>query len=138
MLNLDFFLFKMIEWDLVVADEAQTIKNPIAQRTKSIKAISKRLSIAVTGTPFENNIKDVWSIIDFVFPDYLGDLVSFEKEYANSLDGAKNLEPLISPLILRRKVIDVAQDLPEKMIIEQAIDMDEHLFDEYESIRLRH
>src|SRR5207248_3336258 len=108
----------------VVADEAQAIKNPTAQRTQSIKRLSKKISIAVTGTPFENNLIDVWSLIDFVFPEYLGQLSSFEAEYINDLESAQKLEPLISPLILRRKVLDVAKDLPDKIIIDQAIDFD--------------
>src|SRR4029078_123649 len=74
-------------------------------------------------------------IIDFVYPNYLGKLDSFENSFSNDIDSAARLEPQISPLILRRTILDVAQDLPEKIIIPQAIDFDESLYDIYESIR---
>lgn len=68
----DLSMFKMIDWDLVILDEAQNIKSPDAVRTKSVKSIDCHSAIAVTGTPFENHIIDIWSILDFVSPGILG------------------------------------------------------------------
>lgn len=133
----DLILLKMINWDMVIADEAQAIKNPDALRTRSLKQLNKNISIAVTGTPFENKISDVWSIIDFVYPNYLSSLSKFDQLYNNDINGATDLEPHVSPLILRRKVLDVAKDLPEKIVSEIAITMDESMQIGYEEIRNR-
>ena len=113
----DLSLFNMIKWSIVVLDEAQAIKNPDAKRTTSVKHINKRASIAVTGTPIENRLTDLWSIMDFCFEGYLGNKYSFESMYDNTTEDAMKLEQIISPLILRRRVTDVAKDLPEKIII---------------------
>ena len=134
-LNFDISIFLMISWDLVIIDEAQAIKNPLSQRTNTIKSVPKNVGIAVTGTPFENKLTDVWSIIDFVNPFYLSSQQQFENEFSNNIDGADKLEPLISPLILRRRLSEVAKDLPEKILIEQAITMDESMIEEYEMLR---
>lgn len=134
-LNSDLSIFKMIFWDMVIADEAQSIKNPDAQRTKAIKGIGKKFSIAVTGTPFENKLTDVWSIVDFIYPNYLPSKNEFEQKFKNDIAGAEEIEPLISPIILRRRIGEVAKDLPEKIFIDQAILMDETMINEYEYIR---
>lgn len=131
----DYSMLNMIQWNIVVLDEAQNIKNPNALRTQSVKRISRNSSIAVTGTPFENHILDIWSIADFVMPGYLGTQSQFEKEYTDDLLSADNLEPLISPLMLRRKVSDVAQDLPDRIDIPEAIMMDDSEANAYEKVR---
>ena len=120
----DLSLFGMITWDLLVLDEAQNIKNPSAIRTASIKKIPHRASIAVTGTPFENHMTDLWSILDFSLPGCLGDLREFNATYTDDIYGAEKIEPILTALMLRRKVADVAQDLPEKVIIPQPLVME--------------
>ena len=117
-------LLNMIRWKVVVLDEAQFIRNPSAQRTKAVKHLQRDAALAVTGTPIENRLLDVWSIMDFVFPGYLGDAKSFEKQFINNADGAAQLEPLISPLMLRRRITEVAQDLPPRIDIPQIIELD--------------
>ena len=107
-------LLTMTKWELLVIDEAQNIKNPNAKRTKAIKQIIRDTSIAVTGTPFENHLTDVWSLVD----------------------SAISLEKLISPLILRRRVKDVAKDLPERIDIPLPIIMSEDEARIYEDSRL--
>ncbi len=130
-------LLNMIRWKVVVLDEAQFIRNPSAQRTKAVKHLQRDAGLAVTGTPIENRLLDVWSIMDFVFPGYLGDAKSFEKQFLNNADGAVQLEPLISPLMLRRRVAEVAQDLPPRIDIPQLLELDESEAAVYEAERQR-
>ena len=132
----DLSLMKMVEWAAVILDEAQNIKNPSALRTKSVKQLTRRVGLAMTGTPVENRLSDLWSIMDFVMPNYLGTVDEFEKKFANDVDGASQLEPLISPLMLRRMVADVAMDLPERIDIPEVIELTEEEAAEYERIRL--
>lgn len=131
----DLSLMKMVDWAAVILDEAQNIKNPNALRTKSVKQLPRRVGLAMTGTPVENRLTDLWSIMDFVVPDYLGTVEQFEKKYANDVDGAARLEPLISPLMLRRMVADVAKDLPERIDIPEVIELTQEEAAEYDRIR---
>lgn len=131
----DFSMLTMIHWDLVVVDEAQGIKNPDAQRTRSIKGIPRRAAIAISGTPFENHILDVWSIMDYVEPGYLGTKKEFEANYSDDIIGAGKIESSITPLMLRRRVADVAKDLPDRIDIEVPLDMPEKEADEYKDFR---
>lgn len=131
----DLSMLQMIEWDLLVLDEAQNIKNPSARRTEFTKMIPHRASIAVTGTPFENHMTDLWSIIDFTIPGLLGSLNEFNQFYGDDIEGAKKIEPILSALMLRRRVADVAKDLPEKVVIDQAIQMDPIEAEKYEQLR---
>lgn len=119
----NFSTYEMINWDIVVLDEAQNIKNPYAKRTKTIKDLSKNVGIAVSGTPFENHITDIWSITDFVLPGYLGSLNEFKTNYDDDINSAQKIETLISPIMIRRKVEDVAKDLPSRVDIPQALTM---------------
>ncbi|WP_152494878.1 DEAD/DEAH box helicase [Dickeya zeae] len=130
-------LLNMIRWKVVVLDEAQFIRNPSAQRTKAVKHLQRDAGLAVTGTPIENRLLDAWSIMDFVFPGYLGDAKSFEKQFLNNADGAAQLEPLISPLMLRRRVAEVAQDLPPRIDIPQLLELDESEAAVYDAERQR-
>lgn len=131
----DLSMFKMIEWDILVADEAQAIKNPESQRTIALKRVPSFLNIAVTGTPFENHMSDLWSLVDFVCPDLLGSFSQFNSIYPDDIEGARKIEPIISPLILRRRVIEVAKDLPERIDIDQCLELPEAGQIGYESIR---
>lgn len=124
-----------LNWDLLVADEAQNIKNPYAARTKSIKKIPARSVIAVSGTPFENHISDIWSVVDFVLRGFLGKLPDFLKSYPDTIDGASSVEPLLTPLMIRRLVKDVAKDLPEKVEIPVPLVMTEEEASLYEAER---
>lgn len=133
----DRYMLKMIDWDIVILDEAQAIKNPGAKRTKAVKAIPRRCSIAMSGTPVQNNLIDLWSISDFALPNILGSLKTFEKEFLMDTDSAKRVEPLISPIMLRRRVDEVAIDLPEKIDIPQSLMMDKKSSEEYEEIRIK-
>ena len=131
----DLSMLRMIEWELVVLDEAQNIKNPYSERSKSVRALPRKGSIAVSGTPFENHILDVWSLMDFVIPGLLGEISTFKQIFTDDEDGARRIEPILTPVMLRRLVKDVANDLPEKVIIPQPLDMLQDEADEYERIR---
>ncbi|MCW9013522.1 MAG: DEAD/DEAH box helicase [Gammaproteobacteria bacterium] len=128
-------LLASIEWNILVLDEAQNIKNPEAQRTIVVKKLPRRVSVAVTGTPMENKLEDLWSLADFALPGLLGDLGGFQKEYENVNEDAGRLAPIIAPVILRRHVDDVAKDLPDKIEIPQPIIMSKVLAEAYEALR---
>lgn len=131
----DVSILEMIEWNVLVLDEAQSIKTPDAQRTVTIKTLPRRISVAVSGTPVENRLRDLWSLMDFAVPGFLGTLREFEKRYADNVDDAGVLEPLVTPLILRRRVADVAGDLPERIDIPQAVELSEESAVRYDSLR---
>lgn len=131
----DSSMLAMIQWDLLIADEAQYLKNPFAERTTFIKQIPANISIAVTGTPFENHMSDIWSISNFVMPTLFGNYNDFMEKYGDNLQAAEEIEPILSSIMLRRKVCDVAKDLPEKVIITQPIAMSYTEAEEYERER---
>lgn len=131
----DLSLLKMISWDALVLDEAQNIKNPSAQRTKAVKELQRTTAIAVTGTPLENHLTDIWSIMDFILPGYLGKLSNFSRDFSDDIDGATSLEPLVTPFMIRRRVGEVAQDLPERIDIPQILTLSEKEADCYEAVR---
>lgn len=133
----DLSILKMVNWDCLVLDEAQKIKNPYAKITGFVKQIPHRTSIAVTGTPFENHMTDLWSLLDFTFPGCLGQLSSFNLTYDDDIQSAERIEPLLTALMLRRRVLEVAKDLPEKVEIPQVLTMGDREALRYEDARNR-
>ena len=131
----DLSMLKMINWECVVLDEAQNIKNPYSERSKATKAITRNNGIAVSGTPFENHITDIWSLVDFSVPGLLGNLNEFQKNVSDDIYGAEIIEPILSPIMIRRLVKEVANDLPEKVVIPQPIVMSENEKYQYEVFR---
>lgn len=130
-------LLRMIHWDIVALDEAQNIKNPSADRTRSAKNIKRNIGIAITGTPFENHLSDIWSIVDYVAPGFLGSLSDFNQYFSDDVTGGVSVEPIISPIMIRRRVADVAQDLPERVVIPQILSLSEEESAFYEEVRQR-
>jgi SNF2 family DNA or RNA helicase len=128
-------LLNMIHWAVVILDEAQFIRNPQAQRTKAVKRLRRTAGLAVTGTPVENRLLDLWSIMDFVLPGHLGDSKFFEAHFTDDVDSAARLEPLVSPLMLRRRITEVAQDLPARIDIPQVLELEEDEAVAYDAIR---
>lgn len=109
------------EWNLVIFDEAQALKNPKSKgylASRKLKALSK---IAMTGTPVENNLEDLWSQFSIINPGLLGSQKSFFEHYVNPISKGYNgqlsqLKKRIRPFILRRKKDQVAKDLPERTV----------------------
>lgn len=131
----DSSMFHMIDWRIVILDEAQAIKNPDTARAKAAKELRRRCGIAVTGTPIENRLSDLWSLCDFALPGLLGDRESFELRFPDDRLGAAALEPLTSPIMLRRRVAEVAKDLPDRIDIPQVLALSEEEAAEYERVR---
>ncbi len=120
LLRQDKELYEQLNFEVMIIDEAQNIKNPTAQITKTTKLINAKCKIALTGTPIENSVIELWSIFDFIIPGFLINLMRFQAKYnikefsEEKTNTLNNLNTQISPFILRRKKIDVAKDLPEK------------------------
>ena len=107
-----------VQWQLAVIDEAQAIKNPTAKQTRQIKKIKAHTRIALTGTPVENRLSDLWSIFDFTHPGLLGSERAFA-EFSKRLAGSGHYGPLrtlVAPYMLRRLKTDkrIINDLPDK------------------------
>ena len=131
----DLSLFRMVQWHAVVLDEAQNIRNPETRRARAVKQLHRQVSFAVTGTPVENRLRDLWSIMDFILPGYLGELSAFEAQYGDNDDDASLLEPLVSPVILRRRIREVAQDLPPRIDIPEILELNEEEALAYDDVR---
>jgi SNF2 family DNA or RNA helicase len=112
-----------VRWEHLVLDEAQNIKNPSTKQTRAIKRLVSDHRIALTGTPVENRLSELWSIMDFLNPGYLGNAKSFHEKFAlpiekyRSRDQAERLRRMTQPFILRRLKTDPAiiRDLPDKV-----------------------
>lgn len=102
-------------WNLIVADEAQAIKNPGTKQSKAVRSLKGGVRFALTGTPIENNLTDLWSIFDFAIPGLLGPKERFAQMVKEMTDFSP-LRTIISPWLLRRKKSDpkVISDLPDK------------------------
>jgi len=126
-LRIDLEKFRKNNWDLLIIDEAQNIKNPGTSQTQAIKAIKAQMKVAMTGTPVENRLSELWSIFDFINKGYLGSLTDFGKNYSipierfKELTRAQKLKKAISPFMLRRLKTDksIISDLPEKVVLDE-------------------
>jgi superfamily II DNA or RNA helicase len=117
-----------IQWLYVVVDEGHNIKNPDALRTRAIKTIAGQHKLALTGTPIQNKLEELWSLFDFAMPGFLGNRNSFRQRYSsgNRVDMSaveRTLKPRIKPFYLRRLKKDVAKDLPEKIIVDTRVEL---------------
>jgi SNF2 family DNA or RNA helicase len=123
LLHRDFDTLKEVPWAGVVLDEAQNIKNPETKQAKTARALKADYRIALTGTPVENNVGDLWSIMEFLNPGFLGTQTGFKNRFFIPIQAGKDseavekLKRLTGPFILRRLKTDKAiiADLPEKM-----------------------
>lgn len=116
-------VLERVAWRRVVLDEAQYIKNPAAKQSQAARALAADRRVALTGTPIENRLSELWSIIDFLNPGYLGSSTSFRKKFSLPVERYRKderrmqLRRLVQPLLLRRLKTDptVLADLPEKV-----------------------
>ena len=112
-----------IDWESVALDEAQNIKNPTAKQTQAIRSLKGDFRVALTGTPVENRLGDLWSISEFLNPGFLGSAADFRRRFAIPIERFQDsqrsaqLKSLVQPFILRRLKTDksIIQDLPEKL-----------------------
>ena len=122
LLHRDFELLKEIPWSGVILDEAQNIKNPETKQARAARALPAGYRLALTGTPVENNVGDLWSIMEFLNPGFLGSQTAFKRSFFIPIqanrdpEAAQRLQRLTGPFILRRLKTDpkVIADLPEK------------------------
>jgi SNF2 family DNA or RNA helicase len=127
LVRLDEKLLRSVQWRRVVVDEAQNIKNPESAQARSVGKLPTRHRIALTGTPVENRLLDLWSIFNFLHPGYLGKQAQFRRTFETPIQKDHNLarsttlKRLVEPFILRRLKTDkrIIDDLPEK--IEQTV-----------------
>ena len=125
----DLEIYKKIYFDYVILDEAQNIKNPSSQNAKSVKKLKSKNRFALTGTPIENSLMELWSIFDFIMPNYLYDENKFITRYHRRLEEdpiiIEELKKLVNPFILRRYKKDVIKELPNKIEKKLVIPMEE-------------
>ncbi len=107
--------YEKINFDYCIIDEAQNIKNPLAASTDAVKAIHAKNKFALTGTPIENNLLELWSIFDFIMPGYLYNLTKFNAVFIKDETQIENLKRMIRPFILRRTKKQVIKELPDKI-----------------------
>ncbi|WFB11120.1 DEAD/DEAH box helicase [Streptomyces sp. LX-29] len=124
-------------WGMVVADEAQHVKNPFSATAKQLRTIGAKARVALSGTPVENNLTELWAILDWTTPGLLGTLGAFRRRYAQPIEGgagqgggraadpaaAERLARLVRPFLLRRRKSDpgIAPELPEKTETDRAV-----------------
>ncbi len=109
-------------WGLVAADEAQHAKNPYSHTARALRRVDSQARVALTGTPVENNLSELWAVLDWTTPGLLGNLKTFRGRYAKAIEGEKDrkaaerLSRLIGPFVLRRRKSDpgIAPELPRK------------------------
>ncbi|WND40483.1 DEAD/DEAH box helicase [Streptomyces sp. BB1-1-1] len=121
-MRLDTDRLSAVPWGMVVADEAQHVKNPYSETARRLRSIGARARVALTGTPVENNLSELWAILDWATPGLLGRLGTFRRHYAQAVEGgqdpaaAERLARLVRPFLLRRRKSDpgIAPELPPK------------------------
>ena len=124
-------------FDVCILDEAQFIKNMHAKKTSAVKQINALHTIALTGTPIENNIYDLWSIFDFLMPHYLLDYEDFKDSFESNEEYYKIVKDKVAPFILRRRKEDVLKDLPEKYEVIVTTEMSQEQRKLYDAFRLK-
>ena len=128
LLRRDIDLLKKLKLTYAILDEAQNIKNPLSATAQAAKELTADHRLALTGTPIENRLSEIWSIFEFVSPGLLGPLPKFEEKYSRPIDQgdskqAARLRATIHPFILRRTKIEVVKDLPPKIESDKFIDL---------------
>ncbi|MCX5059223.1 MULTISPECIES: DEAD/DEAH box helicase [unclassified Streptomyces] len=131
-----------VPWGMVVADEAQHVKNPYSATARELRSIGARARVALTGTPVENNLSELWAILDWTTPGLLGHLGTFRTRYAQAVEGgqdpaaAERLARLVRPFLLRRHKSDpgIAPELPPKTETDRAVSLTKEQAGLYEAV----
>ncbi len=142
LLQKDVDFLKETEWNALILDEAQNIKNSETKQSKAARSIPSEFRIALTGTPVENHVGDIWSLMEFLNPGILGSASSFKTRYHKPIqlyqdeEIAKRLKSLTSPFILRRLKTDksIIKDLPEKIEVKDYCNLSKEQASIYQAI----
>lgn len=121
----DYNLYEDITFDFCIIDEGQNIKNPLSQSSEVVKELKAKVKFALTGTPIENNLIELWSLFDYILPGYLYSKRKFQEKFIKADKGSEELKKLIKPFILRRLKNDVMSELPDKIEKRFLIEMTE-------------
>ncbi|MCY0933402.1 DEAD/DEAH box helicase [Streptomyces sp. H34-S4] len=130
------------DWSLVAADEAQHVKNPYAVTARELRALPARARVALTGTPVENNLSELWALLDWTTPGLLGSLTAFRDRHARPVEAgedpeaAARLARLVRPFLLRRKKSDpgIAPELPPKTETDRIVSLTAEQTSLYEAV----
>ncbi|MGI5404536.1 DEAD/DEAH box helicase [Streptomyces sp. CA-135486] len=141
-MRLDAEKLGLVAWGLVVADEAQHVKNPYSTTARQLRTIGAKARVALTGTPVENNLSELWAILDWTTPGLLGRLGTFRTRYARAVEGgndpaaARRLSALVRPFLLRRRKSDpgIAPELPPKTETDRAVSLTREQTGLYEAV----
>lgn len=141
-LRRDLEKFKKIQFDCIIIDEAQKIKNSDTHIAKATKTIKAKYKMALSGTPVENNLSELWSIFDFALPHYLKSLPVFTKNYAKDIEINKDsrkinkLKNITAPFMLRRLKSDknIISDLPDKIVVDEYVNLTKEQASLYKSV----
>ncbi|MFD4243599.1 SNF2-related protein [Streptomyces sp. NPDC058525] len=129
-------------WGMVVADEAQHVKNPFSATAKALRTLRTRAKVALTGTPVENNLSELWALLDWTTPGLLGPLKTFRDQYARGAESGEDpeaagrLAALVAPFLLRRKKSDpgIAPELPAKTETDHPVTLTKEQVALYEAV----
>ncbi|MFK3729113.1 SNF2-related protein [Streptomyces sp. NPDC088090] len=129
-------------WGLLVADEAQHVKNPYSATARRLRTIGARARVALSGTPVENNLSELWAILDWTTPGLLGGLGAFRRRYAGAVENgtdpaaAERLGALVRPFLLRRRKSDpgIAPELPPKTETDRTVSLTPEQAGLYEAV----
>jgi SNF2 family DNA or RNA helicase len=134
-------LFAGMDWQVIVLDEAQAIKNMETKRSRAAMSLTGRFKLLTTGTPIENHLGELWNLFNFVLPGLLGSLESFNRRFAIPIErfgdnsAKRRLKKLIRPFILRRTKAQVLEELPPRTEIMLQVEMNPEELAFYEAIR---
>lgn len=141
-MRLDASRLAAVRWGMAVADEAQHVKNPYSATARQLRTIGAQARVALTGTPVENNLSELWAILDWTTPGLLGRLGTFRTRYARAVEGgsdpaaAERLGALVRPFLLRRRKSDpgIAPELPPKTETDRAVSLTAEQAGLYEAV----
>jgi len=141
LISRDLEVYEKQHFHLLVLDEAQHIKNPAAQVTRAVTELTANHRLCLSGTPIENNLGELWSLMNFLMPGFLGNQEGFNEKYRQPIEKSGSqakseaLARRVMPLILRRTKQEVAKELPPKTEILHTIELAEEQKDLYETVR---
>ncbi len=130
-----------VDWQIIVLDEAQAIKNMETKRSRAAMSLKGKFKLLTTGTPIENNLGELWNLFNFIIPGLLGSLQSFNQRFAIPIErfgdqvARRKLKKLISPFILRRNKSQVLEELPSRTEIVLQVEMNNEESAFYEALR---